>query len=108
MNNPFAYIADPIGIHWGWVALASWLILYLLVRNFIGWLAVGFLAIGFLASVAASIIAPDAGTFGEHLWSWGRLFAMLLIAGYLPHLLLILLGLAGDGVRAGDYDGDGH
>ena len=108
MENPFAYIADPLGIHWGWVAFAAWVILYLIVRNFIGWLAIGFLAIGLLASIAASIIAPDAGTFGDHLWSWGRLFAMLLVAAYLPHLLLVLLGLAGDGVRAGDYDGDGH
>jgi len=46
MENPFAYIADPLGIHWGWVAVAAWVILYLIVRNFIGWLAIGFLAIG--------------------------------------------------------------
>ena len=108
MENPFAYIADPLGIHWGFIAFATWLALYLIVRNFIGWIMIGFIALGLVTSIGAYIFDPSVTSIGEGLGSWSRFFVMLMIAAYMPHLLLVLLGLAGDGVRAGDYDGDGH
>mgnify|MGYP003630166071 CR=1 FL=1 len=108
MENPFAYIADPLGIHWGWIAFGTWLALSLIVRKFIGWIMVGFIVLGFITSIGGYIIEPSVVSLGERLGSWFRFFVMLLVAAYLPHLLLVLLGLAGDGVRAGDYGGDGH
>lgn len=108
MDNPFEYIADPLGIHWGFVAFGAWLTVYLLVRNFIGWIMVAFIIVGLVTSIGAYLFDPSVATIGEGLGAWARLFATILIAAYLPHLLLALLGLAGDGVRAGDYDGDGH
>ena len=108
MDNPFSYIADPLGIHWGFVAFGAWLALYLIVRNFIGWIAIAFIVLGLVTSIGAYIFDPSVTSIGVGLASWGRFFAALLLAAYLPHLLLALLGLAGDGVRAGDYDGDGH
>lgn len=60
------------------------------------------------ASIGGYIIEPSIASIGERLGSWLRFFVMLVIAAYLPHVLLALLGLAGDGVRAGDYDGNGH
>ena len=108
MDNPFAYIADPLGIHWGFIAFGTWLALYLVVRKFIGWLAIGFIALGLITSVSGYIIEPSDVSIGERLGSWLRLFVMLIVAAYIPHFLLALLGLAGDGVRTGDYDGNGH
>lgn len=108
MDNPFEYVADPLGIHWGFVAFAAWLTLYLIVRNFIGWVVIGCLGLGLVVSIGGYIIEPSAGSIGDNMTSWVRLLAMVILAAYIPHLLLLVLGLAGDGVRAGDYDGDGH